>query len=339
MRTFTELLAYNDWARDKLFACAHALSGKQLDQPFEIGPGSLRGTLFHLWAAERTWLDRWIDPSTARFPSPEPNITPAELHDRFRRAAVERNAFLAARTDADIDRPISYSNSKGEAYTFPLRVLLLHVCTHGSHHRAQAINMLRRLGAPLPRPGADYIFMKVEQQSAGAAPTDAPTLDLRTIRNYYAYADWARDRVHDAAEPLTDAQLDRPFEMGVGTLRRTLVHIRDAEQWWLDNWTVADGRPFPTVDENLPIRDLRRRFHDTAAARNALLDRMTDADLARVVRGSPRPGVVREFPIGVTMLQLCHHGTHHRAQVLNMLRHVGATPPKLDYLRMRLEAP
>jgi uncharacterized damage-inducible protein DinB len=59
--------------------------------------------------------------------------------------------------------------------------------------------------------------------------------------------------------------------------------------------------------------------------------------LIRPLEVRPRPGVVRHFPLAVTMLQTCTHGTHHRAQALNMLRHLGATVPSLDYL-VSLEA-
>ena len=33
-------------------------------------------------------------------------------------------------------------------YTFTRGVTLVHVCTHGTHHRAQCINMLRHLNVP-----------------------------------------------------------------------------------------------------------------------------------------------------------------------------------------------
>ena len=64
---------------------------------------------------------------------------------------------------------------------------------------------------------------------------------------------------------------------------------------------------------------------------------MTDANLQRIVTATPRPNVHRSFPLGVTMLQLCCHGTHHRAQILNMFRRVGAPVPELDYLDMIAE--
>src|SRR5262249_43238231 len=159
------------------------------------------------------------------------------------------------------------------------RALMLHVCNHGSHHRAQAVNMLRHVGGDVPKPGADYVFMRIEK-----GPQPSVPIDVRTIRAYYAYADWAKERVHDAAAKLNDARLDRPCEMGLGSLRKTLVHIRDAEKWWLDNWVEGPGCELPPTDDKLPISELRRNFVDVARARNAMLERMSDADLTRMVK-------------------------------------------------------
>lgn len=334
--TISELLAFNDWAREKLLAAASPLSDAQLDRGFEMGEGSLRATLAHLWFAEQIWLDRWLG-DRPPLDKPDPRISMTELHERFRRTSGQRASFLATKAGRDLDAPITFTNIRRETHTFPLRDLLLHVCNHGSHHRAQAVNMLRHVGAQLPKPGVDYIFMKIEQQAAGAGQP-ADVLDVRTVRTYYAYADWARARIHDAAESLPDEALDRPFEMGLGTLRKTLVHIRDAEQWWLDSWKDNAAQGFPAADASLSVAEIRRRFDETAQARNNLLETMSDADLTRIVRAVPRPGVIREFPIGVTMLQLCHHGTHHRAQALNMLRHVNGKVPGLDYARMLSES-
>lgn len=206
---------------------------------------------------------------------------------------------------------------------------MLHVCNHGSHHRAQAVNMLRRVGVTPPKPGIDYIFMRLER-----AGDPAPMLDLDSLRCYFAYSDWARDRVHRAAASLSNEQLDRPFEMGVGTLRATLLHIRFAEQWWLENWTLGPGRPFPELTGTTSVAELDALFAQTQAARQKYFGGLSDADLRQSVSAVPRPGVTRTFPLGVTMLQICHHGTHHRAQAANMLRHVGAEVPRLDYVLM-----
>ena len=50
---------------------------------------------------------------------------------------------------------------------------------------------------------------------------------------------------------------------------------------------------------------------------------------------SPTKNKTYTFTLGESMLQLCSHGTHHRAQIANMFRHVGAEVPALDYIAMK----
>lgn len=46
------LFADNDWANARILKLADGLNDKQLDLQREMGFGSLRATLFHIWAAE-----------------------------------------------------------------------------------------------------------------------------------------------------------------------------------------------------------------------------------------------------------------------------------------------
>lgn len=329
-----ELFAHNDWARDKLLACAAGLSAAQLDRPFEMGAGSLGATLRHLYGAERIWLTRWRGAEQPRWPHAHEIVALADLQSAWLSLSAARNEDLAGWRADDLRRSVTYTDIRGATWTHALGDILLHVCNHGLHHRAQTMNMLRQLGVRPPQPGLDYVFMKREQ---GDAPP--PALDVGTLRAYHAYADWARQAMHAAAAQLSDEQLDRPFEMGAGSLRATLVHIRDAEQWWYDNWMQGAGRLFPRAGARCSVVELTRLFDETAARRNELLAKWTDADLQRPTSATPRAGVTMSFPLGVTMLQLCCHGTHHRAQAANMLRHVGAAVPALDYVtRLRERA-
>ncbi len=332
--TLRECLAWNDWGRERLLTHTAGLSDGELDRPIPMGEGSLRKTLYHLWAAEFGWLDRW---------RPQPDTYDAECHGepvseiarRFRETAERRNAFLTELDEGGLTRTVTYTNKKGVTSTFSFAGMMLHVCNHGVHHRAQAVNMLRQLGRPMPGPGLDYIFMKHEQTERG--DTAAAPLDCATLTDYFAYGDWARAKVHAAAAPLDDARLDRRFDMGLGTLRATLEHIQLAELWWYENWTRGPGQLFPPVDSQVSIAELTRRFNETAARRSQFLTGLSDGDLARPTTATPRPGIFRTFPLGVTMLQLCGHGTQHRAQALNMLRQLGAEVPALDYVVMLRE--
>jgi uncharacterized damage-inducible protein DinB len=54
--------------------------------------------------------------------------------------------------------------------------------------------------------------------------------------------------------------------------------------------------------------------------------------LYRVVIAKPGPELELAFHLGESLLQLGVHGTHHRAQAINMLRQLGARTPPTDYL-------
>lgn len=323
-----ELFEHNNWARRKLFDAARGLSDDQLDRPFEMGLGCLRRTLHHIWAAERVWLDRWLKRPNVRFTEFEPGVSLEQLALRYDDACRERSDWLKSQTPASLAQSLAYTTSQGASFTNTYLDMLLHVANHGVHHRAQALNMLRRLEAPLPRPGLDYIYMKLDPQ----ASTPPVEFDAETLRRYYVFSDWANQRLLDRASAFSPEQLDRPFPIGIATLRQTLLHIRFAEQWWLENWTLGPGNPFPELPENTSISELCELFQHTARARNQLLASADSQALGAAVHAQPRPDVRRTFALGATMLQTITHGTHHRAQASNMIRILGAPPPELSYL-------
>lgn len=302
--TLRALFLHNDWAWDRLLDAAAPLPDEALDRPFDMGPGSLRKTIGHLWSVEQQWLDRWQGAPCSGGPMRRPSI--AELARRFRRTACARNELL--------DR-LGESSPRGD--------MMLHVCNHGFHHRAQAANMIRRLGAAAPE--LDYLHMTMSPSPQ--IPTD---YGVDTIVEYFRYGDWARDRVLAVAGGLDDAALDRPFQMGMGSLRATLTHVCDAERWWLENWTRGMPDRFETMPGTTPVEAIRDAACEVSEARFAYLAGSSGGDLRRAVYARPRPGVDLTFVLGDTMLQLCGHGTHHRAQALNMLRRLGAEVPPLD---------
>ena len=156
---FRELFAYNDWARDRLLDRVAPIDDAKLDRPFEMGEGSLRKTVAHLYGSEWMWLQRWRGNSPGAADMPKPFPTVAALWEAWRTHAADRNEFVAALSDADLDREVAYVNAKGEHHAALLGPMMLHVANHGTHHRAQALNMLRHLGvAP---PALDIIVMRL----------------------------------------------------------------------------------------------------------------------------------------------------------------------------------
>lgn len=344
--TLRELFIHNDWARDKILALAEPLSDEQLDEPVEMGSGSLRATLIHMWLCEKWWLDRWRDTPkpNAEYKQP-PELAVAAIADGFRQTAAERDAHFDAVGEAGFSAKISFTGPRGDQKTFPLGDMVLHIVNHGVHHRAQSLNMLRRL--EVPAIGIDFLHMKielptVEQDEAaramlvemGLTPGDtlvpAAVYNLDTIREYFRYSDWATRRVCDVAAPLADEQLDREFEIGPGTLRRTLLHIYDAESWWRRNWTEGPVREYQQLSPTTSMSEFRTLLNEEFSKRDAYFASLTNEDLQTVVSAHATPELLLNFRLAESMLQLPTHGTHHRAQCLNMLRHLGAETPSMD---------
>ena len=148
----TILLEHNRWATARVLELCGRLSSAQFHQRFDIGPGSLHDTLTHIVGCMRRWSDRVagvpIRPSIERLPAQqsqpgEPaDRTPAELA-RLLDAAHAEIRLTVESCRADLGRPVDLDLG-GTGYTFTRGAALTHVRVHGTHHRAQCLNMLRR---------------------------------------------------------------------------------------------------------------------------------------------------------------------------------------------------
>ncbi|GAB4135813.1 MAG: hypothetical protein Tsb009_02500 [Planctomycetaceae bacterium] len=140
------LLATNHWAtRNLLEACVN-LTEDQFHQSFEMGPGSLHNTLTHIVGAMRGWGDLLAGREFRPRPEGE-KYTPQQLLDMLDEAAADlENSAKSHPVDELVTR-----TRDGKSDTFSRGGVLTHVTTHGMHHRAQCLNMLRQLGIdPLP---------------------------------------------------------------------------------------------------------------------------------------------------------------------------------------------
>jgi uncharacterized damage-inducible protein DinB len=142
-------LEHNSWAtREVLRACA-VLDDSQWHRRFEMGPGSLHDTLTHIVGAMFRWADRIDGPPRVVRPSIEDGTrrTPAELMTLLDGAAAALAASAERARARGLETALDVTLG-GQAYRFTLGAMLVHVTTHGMHHRAQCLNMLRQLAVP-----------------------------------------------------------------------------------------------------------------------------------------------------------------------------------------------
>ncbi len=152
--TLREFFDYNYWARDRQLEACAALTQEQFLRPMGSSYSSLRDTLAHLVAAEWIWLERWLGRSPTRLEAEDyaagkfPSL--GVVGDRWRAVEHDMRAYLAGLQHQALERPLSYTNLKGERWTYPLWQTLLHLVNHQTYHRGQVTTLLRQLGAAAP---------------------------------------------------------------------------------------------------------------------------------------------------------------------------------------------
>ena len=183
------LLNYDAWATRTLLESCRQLARDQFHRRFEIGLGSLHDTFTHIIGAQRRWSDRIAVPARPLRPAlaaiPERPDIPHEGRDRtpdeLLALHAESTADFAAIARAlqskpgGLDSPLSLDWPRApdegpgmKRYTFSRGCCITHVCTHGVHHRAQIINMLRHLnhkGLSDKLPELDLVDWQVETES------------------------------------------------------------------------------------------------------------------------------------------------------------------------------
>lgn len=346
MDLMNDLYAYNDWANQRVLSLCDGLSDQQLDTPREMGFGSLRATLFHILHAEVIWLERWKLQPWREFQTDPQGMSVDEIASGLAEVAAQRRDFVQQHRSDQWQQPISFQDSKKTPHEFRLRDLLLHVANHGVHHRAQALNYLKQFDRTVVA-GIDYIFYRLAQHAVEQTPEARESLgvyglqvsdpddspcpwSLSLAQRIFQYNDWAQQQTLAFAADLSEDALDRDFQMGPGSIRKILLHLFDAERWWV--WNLTTGpQPFPSSAPNTPVAELKEQWTDVAKQRDHVIADVDETDAQRVVEvlaGGPPT----RFRVGESIIHLAIHASHHRAQLINMFRHVDAPWKNIDLL-------
>jgi uncharacterized damage-inducible protein DinB len=134
------LLRYEHRCTDKLAAKLEKLSAGDLCRRFPIGHKTLDASFYHLVTIAEKWTDRSRPEPTdvigKTYPGPG-KVSMAELRERYTAAAKQMLKNAAALR-------ITPTPAR-DAQWLIKRNHLIHITTHGMHHRAQIINCRTRL--------------------------------------------------------------------------------------------------------------------------------------------------------------------------------------------------
>jgi len=165
------LFGHNLWATRVLLERSRELSPEQFHRRFDIGPGSVHDALRHVVGAMLRWADR-IGGRTVRR-SIEKNgrqYTAEELLPLLAQADAELRAVADELTAQNRwSEVMEFTADEGRTWRFTRATAMMHVLTHGMHHRAQVLNMRRQLG--LPPLGLDLDVVEWECVQTGQLKT------------------------------------------------------------------------------------------------------------------------------------------------------------------------
>lgn len=148
-------IRYNTWATSRLLNAATSLPHNDLERDFGTADKSVRGTLTHLFRAERSWLDR-LQQGTPPHPwALSDDEQWGVLVEKWPKLHDEWSAWSALLTDEEANRELQYRDMKGNPWSQPISAIVLHVVNHSTHHRGQVSGFLRALGQTPPN--VDFI--------------------------------------------------------------------------------------------------------------------------------------------------------------------------------------
>jgi uncharacterized damage-inducible protein DinB len=146
MTILERLLRHDAWTTRALLDRAAALSDAELDKEFDIAHRSLRRSFRHIIANMECWCDLMTGKAQRDSINAKQSNSIAELTHRLDIVAAELLALGKKVTDEkrEDDYFVDYLDNPPTKKT--LGAGLVHLATHGMHHRAQCLYIMRLLG-------------------------------------------------------------------------------------------------------------------------------------------------------------------------------------------------
>ena len=139
-----------------------------------------------------------------------------------------------------------------------------------------------------------------------------------------------RQSILNAVKNLTREEFVKELGVGNGSIRNILVHMINAEDYWISlprgmNVRELNPRDFDEVDS------MAKMWTELETITRAFLENQTERTL-QVVRNVTWDDVTVHFTITKALIHIATHETHHRGLIIGLIRQFGYEPPSVDML-------
>ncbi len=158
-----QYVAYNLWANDKMAELLLGQPMEMLDAEVESSFSTLRKTVYHIWDAEKIWLNRLQGVSFDFWPSSKLSVD-API-DAFLEESKAYLAYVHAQLESRLQGDLEFEDTQGTAYVLSIAGIVMHTMNHSTFHRGQLVTMLRSLGVTeLPKTDLiEYLRVQAKQ--------------------------------------------------------------------------------------------------------------------------------------------------------------------------------
>ena len=152
------------------------------------------------------------------------------------------------------------------------------------------------------------------------------------IIELYSYDDWANKKMLSAVDQLENEEYIQDLSSSFKSIRDTMVHLLGSEELWLSRWMGQQGGTLLNPDDFPTYSSLADRENDFKTQLKGFLVSLTEEDLLEQISYKNTQGIAYSLELWKQMLHMTNHSSHHRGQVVTMLRQLKKTPPSLDMI-------
>lgn len=139
-----------------------------------------------------------------------------------------------------------------------------------------------------------------------------------------------RQPILDAVKNLTHEEFSKDLGVGNGSIRDILVHVINAEDYWISLLREVGARKLIPEDFN-DVDTIAKLWSDVETVTRKFLQSQTKRTL-HVVRNVTWGDTTVHFMVAKALIHVATHETHHRGLIIGLIRQLGYKPPSVDML-------
>ncbi len=145
----------------------------------------------------------------------------------------------------------------------------------------------------------------------------------KILVSYAAYNLWANQLFVDTINNLSDEQLHKEIESSFPSVYQTLLHLLDVEAIWWQRIKLVEKAEWPSRTFTGSVMEAGKQLVNQSKHWKEWVDLATDNALTHefIYKNSKKDQFKQ--PVYEVLHHLFNHQTHHRGQLLTLLRQVG----------------